>query len=332
MYNFSLNFASAYWKTVLVFSVSHFAVWALVGILAMPLMRRYPVRRHWRAWLFHLVVGALFTQFVITLGHLVFFEITGTGARLSFLSVMQVAFETCFHLGMLTYFCFLGVVQMHDAQKLSRQRELQVAEHKAALVHAQLQSLKIQLQPHFLFNTLHAIASLMHYDVDTADRMLNRLSELLRISLQEVGSPVVTLRQEIGFIEAYLDIEKIRFEERLRISWHIPDALLGFEIPPFILQPLVENAIKYGVAPRGDGGSIAIRAHADGHDMLLEVEDDAPATLEAQKGFGIGLRNTRERLDALYGGGKHFDLIRENTRTIARLRIPQAALGERAYA
>jgi two-component system LytT family sensor kinase len=321
-----------HWKKVLMFSGAHFGTWAVLGLLIMPLMRRFPIRLHWRSWMFHVLVGVFFTQLDITLGHLVFRAFTGRFADMSLVQLMAVAFETCFHLALVTYFCFAGVVQGYDAHKLAHQRALQVVEHKAAMVQAQLQSLKIQLQPHFLFNTLHSIASLMHYDVATADRMLNRLSELLRISLQEVGNPVVRLRQEIGFIEAYLDIEKIRFEERLKVSWIVPADLLDVEIPPFILQPLVENAIKYGVAPRADGGSIVIRAYADEHGMLLEVEDDAPATLEAQKGFGIGLRNTRARLDTLYGPGKRFELLRENARTIARIRIPHPAMCELAYA
>ncbi len=331
-YNFILIGVGPAWKTTLVFSLAHFGLWALLGLTIMPLMRRYRLRQHWRSWLFHLGAGAFFTAIDITLGHLIFAELTGSYSTLSLPQLIDVAFKSCFHLGLLTYFGFLAVVQGSDTQQLARKRELQVVEHKAALVQAQLQSLKIQLQPHFLFNTLHAIAALMHYDVATADRMLSRLSELLRISLQEVGNPVVCLRQEIGFIDAYLDIEKIRFEERLKVSWMIPDDLLDAEIPPFILQPLVENAIKYGVAPRADGGNIVIRAYSDDHGMLLEVEDDAPASLEAQQGFGIGLRNTRARLDTLYGAGQRFELIRDNFRTIARIRIAHRATRELAYA
>ncbi|UUZ50583.1 histidine kinase [Massilia sp. B-10] len=201
------------------------------------------------------------------------------------LDLFFIAFEDCFHLGFLTYLGFVGVVQGFDTLRQARMNELQVAEHKAAYVHAQLQSLKLQLQPHFLFNTLHAIGSLMHYDVPTADRMLSRLSEMLRTSLRESDNPVVTLKQEMAFIEAYIDIEKIRFEQRLAVQWVIPDDLLGSAIPPFILQPLVENAIKYGVAPRADGGMIVIRAYADKASLMLEVEDDAPSPVGAAEGF-----------------------------------------------
>ncbi len=152
--------------------------------------------------------------------------------------------------------------------------------------------------------------------------MLNRLSELLRISLQETGSPVIPLKREIDFIEAYLDIEKIRFEERLRVQWDVPASLHDFPIPPFILQPLVENAIKYAVAPRAAGGNIIIRAYRDGHCLVLEVEDDASGAQPQLKGFGIGLSNTRKRLETLYGHGQRLDLLRLDEHTVARISIP----------
>ncbi len=236
-----------------IFNGGHFGVWALLGVLALPLIRRYPLRMHWRSWLFHILFGALLTQTDVTLGHWLFAGLTTAYKNKSALDLFVISFKNCFHIGLLTYFGFVGIVQGFDALKLARGRELQVAEHKSAYVRA-------QLQPHFLFNTMHAIGSLMHYDVNTADRMLNRLSDMLRTSLRESDNPVVTLRQEMAFIEAYLDIETIRFEQRLTVQWAIPEQLHGESIPPFILQPLVENAIKYGVAPRADGGSIVIRA------------------------------------------------------------------------
>ncbi|MFL6660264.1 MAG: sensor histidine kinase [Massilia sp.] len=308
------------------FNAAHFLVWALIGLIAVPLIRRYPLRMHWRAWSFHLLFGAFVTQLDVTLGHWIFVTVTSAYKGKSWLELIFIAFESCFHIGLLTYFGLVGVVQGMDAIKLARKRELQVADHKTALMHAQLQSLRLQLQPHFLFNTLHAIGSLMHYDVTTADRMLNRLSDMLRTSLRESDSALVTLKQEMSFIEAYVEIEKIRFEQRLGVEWAIPDHLHGQAIPPFILQPLVENAIKYGVAPRADGGRIIIRAYSDGAALTLEVEDDAPVGTAQQKGFGIGLSNTRSRLEALYGTGHWLELVRAGAGTIARIRIPAPAL------
>ena len=322
LYNFSRDIFSGPLFPLAVFNLAHFAVWAALGVVAMPLMRRMPLRLDWRPWLFHLVAGAGFALLDITLGHLIFVYVTGIGKTLSFPQLVEAAFVSCFHLALLTYWCFLGVVQGLDAQQLARTREVQLAEHRTALVQAQLQNLKDQLQPHFLFNTLNSLASLMHYDVKTADRMLNRLSDLLRISLRESGKDLVTLGQEVASVQAYLDIEKIRFEQRLDVQWSVPAELHASAIPPFILQPLVENAIKYGVAPRAGGGKLSIRAYAEQDALLIEVEDDAPPAQPQQAGFGIGLRNTRSRLEAMYGARQCVELLRGAAGTVARIRLP----------
>ena len=306
-----------------VFNASHFGVWAVIGVFALPVIRRYPLRVHWKPWCFHILFGSVLTQTDVTLGHFLFAAFTDAYQGKSPIELFVIAYQTCFHIGLLTYFGFVGVVQGLDTLQLARRRAVQVAEHQTAYVNAQLQSLKLQLQPHFLFNTLHAIGSLMHYDVATADRMLKRLSDMLRTSLREADKPVVTLRQEIAFIEAYIEIEKIRFEERLGVAWGIAHELHECLVPPFILQPLVENAVKYGVAPRAAGGKIVIRAYAEGAALVLEVADDAPAGTAQQPGFGIGLANTRSRLAALYGAGPNLALVRSATGTTARIRIPQ---------
>jgi two-component system LytT family sensor kinase len=322
MYNFSRDVFSAPLLPLAMFNFAHFAVWAALGLLAMPLMRRYPLRRDLRPWLFHLAASAVFAQLDVTLGHLIFMAFTGQGQGLGLPEVARIAFVSCFHLAVLTYWCFLGVVQALDTQQLVRLREVQLAEHRTALVQAQLQNLRSQLQPHFLFNTLNVIASLMHYDVPAADRMLNRLGDLLRLSLRDTDKRLVRLEQEVALVEAYLDIERIRFERRLDVCWAIPAELRGSSIPPFILQPLVENAIKYGIAPRTAGGSVTIRAYAEADALLIEVEDDAPEGQARQPGFGIGLSNTRSRLEALYGAGKWLELVRAGAGTIARIRLP----------
>jgi sensor histidine kinase YesM len=324
-YNFVQFGIGPEWKKVLVFAYAHFLTWAVIGLAILPLIRTYPLGRHWLPWAVHLAAGFFFVQLDITIGHLIFSALTGVYAELGLLDLMRTAFQSCIHLGLLTYWGFVAIVQAHDMNLLARRRQARIAEQQTALVRAQLHSLKVQLQPHFLFNTMHSIASLMHYDVDTAERMLNRLSALLRRSLQDAGTPTVSLRDEIGFIEAYLDIERIRFEERLSVAWLVPAGLLDHAVPPFILQPLVENAIKYGIAPRAEGGAVTIRARLDDADLVLEVADDAPHMLAAAKGFGIGLRNTRARLDALYGDRVAFELVREDRLTVARIRMPAAA-------
>lgn len=310
---------------LVVFNGTHFFLWGCLGLVAIPFIRRHPIRMHWRPWILHLLAGSLFTLADITLGHWITFRGLGMVKTKSLLEIAIYAFQTCFHLGLMTYGLMIAVIQGLDAQRLSRHRAVQASQLEAKLVQAQLQSLRTQLQPHFLFNTLHSISSLMHYDVPTADRMLTRLSELLRMSLQQFGTQVVPLRQEVAFLEAYLDIEKLRFEHRLSIEWAIPEDLGDSAIPPFLLQPLVENAIKHGIAPRADGGGIVIRAYSQANELLLEVEDDGPgaqSTQAPQPGMGIGLNNTRSRLETLYGADQSFELLRQGRGTIARVRMP----------
>lgn len=310
------------WWHGLVYNAAWFSIWAVLGLITLRMLRRYPLRMDWRPWAIHLALAISLTAIDVALGQWIGLQLTGYGGKVPFIDVVVFAISDCFSLGFLHYCGFVGVVVGLDNWTLAQQRKLQAEEYKTAFVRAQLQSLKSQLQPHFLFNTLHAIASLMHYDVPTAERMLTRLSELLRISLRESASSVVSLKQEMAFIEAYLDIEKIRFENRLDVTWTIPDDLRDSAIPPFILQPLVENAIKFSVAPHAAGGKIVIRAYSEKGALLLEVEDNAPAPTLQKYGFGIGLSNTRSRLETLYGADQGLELIRAGMGTIARIRLP----------
>jgi two-component system LytT family sensor kinase len=314
------------WQFLIIEIGSHFFVWSLLGLLVMPMIRTFPLRFHWKSCLFHLGVAFIITQIDVSVAHWLTTYAKGNPKDRSLVEIALRAFESCYQLSFVTYWGFVAVVQWLDAKNLAQINAVQAADHKTAFVKAQLQGLKTQLQPHFLFNTLHSISSLMHYDVASADRLLIRLSELLRIFLQESGSANVSLEQEKAFIEAYLEIEKIRFEERLEVDWVIPEELRSSSIPSFILQPLVENAIKFGIAPHADGGNITIRAYSKNNFLNLEVENkfknEQSETSLLKKGFGIGLSNTKTRLETLYGDNQHFDLIRTGLTTIARIRVP----------
>src|SRR5262249_33703319 len=173
----------------------------------------------------------------------------------------------------------------------------------------QLQLLKMQLQPHFLFNTLHTISALMHQDLHLADRMLARLAELLRMTLENVKKQEVPLRQEIDFLKPYLEIQQARLGDRLAVEMHVPPELLDALVPNLILQPLVENAIQHGIAPRSEGGRLEVRARRLDRALELQVCDNGPG-LPGTNGYreGVGLSNTRARLQQLYGDGQHFQL------------------------
>ena len=167
----------------------------------------------------------------------------------------------------------------------------------------------MQLHPHFLFNTLHAISALIHKDVELADRMLARLGDLLRTTLENANLQEVSLQQELDFIEPYLEIEKARLGPRLTVHMNIDPAAAAASVPNLILQPLVENAIRHGIAPRAEAGHIAIDAHRENGCLRLAVHDDGPGL--KQPGLvphGIGLSNTRARLEKLYGANHRFEL------------------------
>ncbi len=185
--------------------------------------------------------------------------------------------------------------------------EQRAAQLQAQLAQAQLQALKMQLHPHFLFNTLNAISELVHKEPDTAERMVIQLSDMLRVSLDSIGVQEIPLKQELEFLRRYLDIEETRFRDRLRIRMDVDPETLGAYVPNMILQPLVENAIRHGISPLSRGGSIDIRARRNGETLQLQICDDGrglPANGQnGSHGKGVGLTNTRARLNQLYGAG-----------------------------
>ena len=169
----------------------------------------------------------------------------------------------------------------------------------------------MQLQPHFLFNTLNAIAALMHKDLRLADKMLARLGDLLRATLENPAAQEATLRQELAFLRPYLEIEQARLGSRLTVSTDVPVELLEAQLPFLVMQPLVENAIRHGIAPRVGPGRLDIRARRQNGRLSVEIADDGlgmPPNGCARE--GIGISNTRARLRGLYGNEQSLDLER----------------------
>jgi hypothetical protein len=210
---------------------------------------------------------------------------------------------------LMVYAVIVGVSHAIAFYHESQERKLKAAQLETRLVEARLKTLEAELHPHFLFNTLHAISTLVHRDPESADRMISRLSDLLRITFDRTGEPKVSLKEEIDFLQKYLDIEQTRFQDRLTVHVSVePDALDG-EVPRMILQPIVENAIKHGIAGRHGGNQIQILAGRDGDRLWMQVRDNGGGlqvrTLKALR-TGVGLSNTRARLDCLYG--RHYRL------------------------
>jgi len=224
-----------------------------------------------------------------------------------------------------TWGFFSAVLGFHLWQYARQLRERQLNETRleARLASAELQVLKMQLQPHFLFNTLNTIYNLIPLNGHEAQSMVARLSSLLRFSLDHVTTEKVPLQHELDFLSQYLDIEKARFEERLHIEKDVPQETLHAEVPNMILQPLVENAIRHGIGRKAAGGTIIISASRQNGQLLLTVTDDGrPPGSPHEHGTGIGLANTRARLTKLYGGNFNFSLEPFGPGTRVSLSIP----------
>ena len=192
-----------------------------------------------------------------------------------------------------------------------RERELRATQLEGQLAKAHLQRLKSQLQPHFLFNTMHSISALMLTDVNAADRMMCRLSDLLRISLETADTQITTLNRELEFVTCYLEIEKVRFEERMKVIFDIAPETLDAQVPHLLLQPLVDNAVKHGISKLSVGGEIRITVRRQDNELQLQIKDNGPGvrktgTLATN---GRGLRITRERLESLYGQKQSLELV-----------------------
>jgi two-component system LytT family sensor kinase len=189
-----------------------------------------------------------------------------------------------------------------------QQQELRNVHLKAALAREQLRALKMQLQPHFLFNTLHSISALIESDPPAADQMVMKLGQLLRMSLDEAAHDFVPLGRELDYIRTYLEIEETRFSDRLSVLWDIDPRTIDVQVPVFLLQPAVENAIKHGIARSSAGGRIFLRTRLDEGRLGIWVENEGPALRRepSPEGPGLGLKNLRERLTYAYR--QDFDL------------------------
>ncbi len=224
------------------------------------------------------------------------------------------------------YFAVLGTFHAFRYYAEARARELQSTQLTAQLSDARLRALRTQLQPHFLFNALNAVTVLVRDQRgDTAVRLLDKLSDMLRQVLRSDRPHLIPLREELALLRQYLDIEQVRFSDRLRIEYHIDDAALDGLVPAFILQPLVENALRHGLTDRLDNALLEIRAQRKVDLLVLSVRDNGRG-LAAEPTAGIGLENTRERLATLYRGAAQFDLRNHpDGGTVALLQLPWAS-------
>ena len=212
---------------------------------------------------------------------------------------------------------------LHSRRARERERSALVLE--ARLVGARLDALRTQLQPHFLFNALNAISALVHTNPDAADEMIANLSDFLRLTLELGDAQEIPLRRELDLVDRYLAVEQVRFADRLTVERGVDPETLGRTVPPLVLQPLVENALRHGLQPRRGPGRLFVGARTESGVLILTVEDDGVGVDPARAREGIGLANTRSRLAALYGVGAGMELLPRaggGTRVVVRIPFP----------
>jgi signal transduction histidine kinase len=303
------------WGQAISYSLADWYVWALLSLPIAQLARRHPPESHlpWRTAAIHLGAALGFA-----LAYVVIRALVGqaqsflTGEETTFGEIFRPLFVKTFPFNLLIYGVIVSVSHALDYYRKYHERTVQTLELEKHLTEARLQSLLRQLKPHFLFNTLNGIASLMYSDLPAAERMLVRLSELLRHTMAQTGAPLTPLRTEIAFLERYLEIERIRFRDRLTVSFEIDPATLDAQVPSLILQPLVENAIRHGIEPQVRAGRITLRAVRRDDTLVLTVSDNGGGMPEGGfKREGIGIGNSRARLRELYGERQQFELLNE---------------------
>jgi len=303
-------------------------IFAILAPLVFVVAARYPVQRPYatKRSLLYVAGGVLFTVVHVLLRVLTYPAWDNTAKKYEWALINWRTMHLAIHWSPITklflwnlvedifaiYIPILVVAHAFLYYTQYRQRELRTLQLQAQLSDAKLLALKSQLQPHFLFNTLHSISSLMLRDVSSADTMIARLSNLLRMSLEDTGEHVTSLKREMEFTQAYLEIEKIRFGDRLAVTFDVPPKILDVLVPQCLLQPLVENSIKHGISKRTSGGEIVVRASSVGDQLLLTVRDNGPENARANGNrpvrFGLGLKATRERLRTLYGENQDLNL------------------------
>jgi two-component system LytT family sensor kinase len=291
-------------------SFAYAFIWALTTIVIFSVSRRFPLDRKPR--LRNIAIHAALSL-VIASGESALEMAAAIGMGRLGPDDLLNAWLLGIPIAIVVYWLAVGVAHGMMFYRRYRQRDEEAAMLSNRLAQAELQVLKSQLHPHFLFNALNTISALMHRDVKAADRMLSRLSELLRGALDHTSDQEVSLQDELAFLSSYLEIEKARLAERLTVQMDVPSNVLDARVPHMILQPLVENAIRHGVSPRAVPGTVTIRARGRRGMLDLEVIDDGPGVQPKRLGNGsggLGLSNTRSRLEQLYG--ERFTFVPKN--------------------
>jgi len=310
------------WSKAISYSLSDWYVFAVLSVPVIWLSRQFRLdRSNWRRHaVAHLCASAAFSlSFLVVRA-----AVKVLSGADSFAHAFNPLFLRMFPFNFPVYWVIVAICHALDYYWAYHERELRTSELETRLAQAKLQALRMQLNPHFLFNSLNSISALMHKDVEAADATLIRLSDLLRHALDSADTHEVPLREELAFLERYLDIERTRFGQRLKVQMDIAPDTLDALVPNLALQPLVENAIKHGIEPRARPGLIQLRARRQNGQLQLQVQDDGVGLPQNQAlAEGVGLSNTRARLDQLYGEAHEFILTdAEGGGLLVRVTIP----------
>ena len=302
------------WESLLLPSLAHWWIWGVLTPLIIVVDRRLPFSSQQvvRRIIAHLIIGPLWTVLFMC-GYATFSAAAGYGPWFSsFSDAVQGLFWN-----MLIYLLIVGVSEAYLYQQRYVSAELQMERLERNFSEARLNALRMQLDPHFLFNALNTISAEVSTDPRLARRMIEHLGDLLRLSLESQGRQEIPLSEEVAFLEHYLAIQRIRFGEKLQIQINIsPEAQYAF-VPSMFLQPLVENAIRHGISPRSAGGTITVSAERLSNLLTLQILDNGVGlpldwSMEGNKGLGLAL--TKERIAGLHPEGtSQFNLIRRST-------------------
>lgn len=300
-------------------------VWAAFTAIVVRLVRRYPiVPLSFHNIAIHvlaaLVIGAIHSVYWIALSvEMRPFDVrNATWADIRLLTQLYYRIPA----ELILYAAVAGAIQAIDLYGRYRQREMESAQLKSSLTSARLHALELQIQPHFLFNTLNAVSSLVRTGKNgEAVTMIAGLSDLLRYSLDHEGSSRVTLDAESQMLRRYLEIQRVRFADRMTFSIDIDDAVLRATVPTLILQPLAENAVRHGIARASAGGAVSVKAFRENGWLRVDITNTGTLSVSAESP-GLGLRNTRERLRQLYGDKHRFELRQSAEGVVASLGVP----------
>jgi signal transduction histidine kinase len=304
-------------------------LWALFTPVVLSLLRRFPfikprVRQH---FVIHLIASTVIAIIDLAAYAVVAPFVGAMSVGINWWATFSQLLGTTVLLNVPVYWLIIGIAQVANVMALHRERERRETELKAQLSELSLQALKAQLQPHFLFNALNTIGVLMREDVNSAHQVLLQLSRLLRRALENNRGQLIGLSEEISFLETYLALEKIRFQERLHYQIEIADNLDQVQVPAFLLQTLVENAVRHGLAERQREGHIIIAAQREAGMLRLTIEDNGKGFSQLNASLsnheGLGLTNTKARLALLYGDRSHFDIQSSpDNGTMVTIRLP----------